>query len=390
MPEIFPDDTTLLAQSEDATTGVPYIATGASPYFVEFRRMLHRLLRASERANDLRVYHAGGRLIGVRSGRCFVGQQARSVAALEPLELDADDTTHIYLDTDGVVQLSTAGLPADRATFIPLAQAVTDANTVVSLVDLRGEAILQAQTAALAGITATAEQISLALDGASTAVTAENLNTLTAGSESNADALHRHTDTVQDVDGEAVVALTNLSADPEAAVALGFLLPNLLPDAVRLVVDPAAGALAQRHLGVTRSLVGSATLQHGVDGAIPVGVTTQLVGVVPIAGEVVAVVLSCGANTESDVSADGISAGVRVNGNALTTTDPALTSADGAGFASTDQAAGTAAAIDAGGVATVARGDIVTVQWTYNPTGTVTQPPRDAAVLVVIRAAQPE
>ncbi|XAL97947.1 hypothetical protein OT109_10080 [Phycisphaeraceae bacterium D3-23] len=390
MPETFPDDTTLLAQSEDAATGVPYIATGASPYFLEFRRMLHRLLRAGERANDLRVYHAGGRMVGVRGGRCFVGEQARVVAAQEPIELDAMDTTHLFIDAAGTVQVGTAGLPADRATFIPLAVATTDANTVVSLTDLRGEAMLQAQTAALAGISATSEEINRALDGAGSTVTASNLDVLTAGSQSSANAQHRHTDTSQTVDGESAVQITNLSSDPAATVSLDFSLPNLLPDATHLVVDTSSGTLRQRHMNVTRSLVGSATVQHVVDGVLSVGVTTELAGVVPITGTVSSVVLSCRVNTESSVLADGVSARVMVNGSALTTSDPELTSADGAGFASTDQGSGTAGVIDAGGVADVSRGDVVTVQWTYSPTGTITQAPTDVAVLVVIRAALPE
>lgn len=390
MPETYPDDATLLVQDEDAATGVPYIPTGVSPYFLQYRRMLHRLLRASERANDLRVYPAGGRMVGVRGGRCFVGAQPRSVAAVEPIELDADATTHLYIDTAGEVQTSTAGLPADRATFIPLAEATTDADHVTSLTDLRGEAMLQAQTAALAGITASAEEINRALDGAGTTVTAAHLDTLTAGAASTADTLHRHLDTAQTVDGEAAVRLTNLSAHADATVALDFSLPNVLADATHLNVDRATGFLQQRHLGVTRSLVCSSSVQWVLTGTPGLGPTPHLVGAVPIAGTVTDVVLSCGDNTVSTDPADGVSARVLVNGNALTTTNPALTDADGPGFVSTDQGAGTPAVITAGGAQDVARGDLLTVELTTTANGTVTQAPTGLALLVVIRSARPE
>jgi len=390
MPETYPDDATLLVQDEDAATGVPYIPTGVSPYFLQYRRMLHRLLRASERANDLRVYPAGGRMVGVRGGRCFVGAQSRSIAAVEPIELDADTTTHLYIDDLGAVQANTNGLPADRATYIPLAEATTDADRVTSLTDLRGEAMLQAQTAALAGITASAEEINRALDGAGATVSATHLDTLTAGATSTADTLHRHLNTAQTVDGEAAVRLTNLSAHADATVALDFSLPNILADATHLNVDRTTGSLQQRHLGVTRALVGSTSVQWVLTGTPAVGLSTQLVGAVPIAGTVSAVVLSCGDNTVSTDAADGVSARVLVNGNTLTTTDPALTAADGPGFVSTDQGAGTAAGITAGGAQDVARGALLSVELTTAANGTVTQPPTGLAVLVVIRSARPE
>lgn len=390
MPETDPADAFLLAQSEDATTGVPYIETGASPYFLQFRRMLHRLLRASERTNDLRVYPAGGRMIGVRGGRCFVGQQPRVVAPVEPIELGASATTHLYIDDAGTLQTSTVGLPTDRATYIPLAEATTDADTVTQLVDLRGEAILQAQTAALAGITATAEEINRALDGAGSTVTAAHLDSLTAGAQSSAETLHRHLDTVQQVDGEAAVRLTNLSGHADANIALDFSLPGVLADATHLRIDRATGFLEQRHLGVTRSLVGATHVQMLKPGTLKVAVSENFAGLVPATGTVSTAILSCGTNTESSDSTDGVSARVFVNGSRVTTTDPSLTAADGPGFVSTDQGAGTPAVIDSGAVSQVQRGDVLTVEVDYSPAGTVTQKPADVAVLIVIRAERPE
>ncbi len=70
MSERYPDDATLLAMEQDAATGVQYIPTGQSPYYLHFRKLVHRLLLACGRANDLRVYQDGDLSVGVRPGRC--------------------------------------------------------------------------------------------------------------------------------------------------------------------------------------------------------------------------------------------------------------------------------------------------------------------------------
>ena len=64
MSEVYPSDNELLNLLTDNETGVEYIATGQSPYYLQFRRMLYRLLQATRRANDLRVYNEGGLDIG--------------------------------------------------------------------------------------------------------------------------------------------------------------------------------------------------------------------------------------------------------------------------------------------------------------------------------------
>src|SRR5690554_4821562 len=112
--ERYPSDAALLALTEDETTGVPYIPTGATPYHLLYRRMLHRLLRATERANDLRVYQSGDLSVGVRAGRCFVADDAVTFAGAEHIALDANGTTWLWLDEQGAVQTSNEGLPSDR------------------------------------------------------------------------------------------------------------------------------------------------------------------------------------------------------------------------------------------------------------------------------------
>jgi len=389
MPETYPDDTTLLELAEDTATGVPYIPTGQSPYIMAYRQMLYRLLRATERANDLRVYPIGGRMVGVRAGRCFVGDEPRDVAEPSAIELAADATTHLYVNTSGTITTSTSGLPADRSSFIPLAQVLTDADSVTQLTDLRGEAMLQAQTAALAGITASSDEINQALDGIASEVTAAALSALTAGAESNADSLHQHLFTVQDIDGPATVTLANYSSDAAANIGLNLSMPNLLAGDSRLDVDLSNGFIRQTYLGDTYHLLGGSDLQWSHAGAFSSTVTGQLVGGVPISGEIVAVVLSCRLNTQSSDSGDGLALDAYVNGAALTAVSGSLTASDGSGFRSTDQGDGSSASLVTSGVEDVSRGDVITIDLTYVNNGAVSQQPTDVCVMFVIKADRP-
>ncbi len=389
MPETYPANNDLLALSQDDVTGVEYIPTGKSPYVTAYRRMLYRLLRATERANDLRVYSMGGRMVGVRAGRCFVGDAPREITSPSPIELTADATTHLYVDETGVITTSTTGLPADRATFIPLAEATADSDSLTQLTDLRGEAFLQAQTAALVGITATADEINQALDGIEPSVTAVNLSLLTGGTLSTADTQHRHLSTGQDVDGPATVAFTNLSSDSSATIGLELAMPLVMPDVTRLEVDQSNGFFTQSHLGTSYHLLGSTALHWTHNGAFNATQSGQVVGCVPVNGEVVAVILSTRLNTQSSDSTDGLSLHAYVNGSVLTSTPGTLTANAGSGFRSTDQGDGSAAALVTDGTEDVSRGDLITIDVAYTANGTVSQEPTDLGVLVVVKADRP-
>ena len=58
MNELYPSDAQLNALSglNDAEQEVLFIATGESPYYTSFYKMLYRMLDVSRRAGDLRVY----------------------------------------------------------------------------------------------------------------------------------------------------------------------------------------------------------------------------------------------------------------------------------------------------------------------------------------------
>jgi hypothetical protein len=48
MAEVYPSDSELLNLQSDSETGVEYIPTGTAPYYLHFRKLLHRLLLATD------------------------------------------------------------------------------------------------------------------------------------------------------------------------------------------------------------------------------------------------------------------------------------------------------------------------------------------------------
>jgi hypothetical protein len=75
MSEIYPSNAELNALLEDAETGVEYIPSGTTPYYVHFRKLLYRLLLATKRSNDFRVYKEGGLSFGIKPGKFFNGNE---------------------------------------------------------------------------------------------------------------------------------------------------------------------------------------------------------------------------------------------------------------------------------------------------------------------------
>ena len=389
MTERYPDDASLLAINQDPATGVEYIRTGQSPYYLAFRKLLYRLLRATERANDLRVYQDGDLTVGVRPGRASIQNAPIAFAGTTGMSLATDATHHVWLDNAGNVQTGTSGFPADRTTFVPLAEVTVGTGAIQTITDRRGEAFLATPALHALNIDADASQINQALDGISANVTASALSTLTAGGLSTADALHRHLGVYQTVAGEAAFELINDHGDAAANVAAKFSLPQSFPTDTFLLVNKANGFLQQRYDGVAYNLSGAVYPQFTYDGALGASINGRLLGAVPVAGKVTDVVLSAGGNIVSSDDADGIAATVKVNGVSVVATSPQLTDADGAGFVSTARNDGTAAAIKSDGTEQVARGDVLTVDITRTANGSVSAEPTDIAVLVVIAVDQP-
>ncbi len=388
MTERYPDDAALLALGADAETGVEYIPTGLSPYYLEFRKLIHRLLLSAHRANDLRVFQEDDLTVGVRGGRCVIGDTAITFEGSTGLTVENNATTSIWLDDAGTVQTSTAGLPDDRTTFIPLAEVIAEAGAITTLVDRRGEAFLRAVDLVSLGVNASAGEINQAMMGIHATVNSAALNTLTGGGV--ADTEHRHESISTDEDAETSFRLTNVNTGASANVALAFDLPMLLPYSTVLAPDVSTGWLQQRFGSQTYALLGATSLQYAHEGDLNATQTDKLMGTVPIDGTISDVILTIGSNIESDTASDGLSATVRVNGAVVTSTPPAITNATGTGFRSTAQGDGTAAVVVSDGTEQVSKGDVLTVDLTRNVTGTVSNEASNIVVQVVVRGSQPE
>ncbi|MEM6333749.1 MAG: hypothetical protein AAF823_10470 [Planctomycetota bacterium] len=386
MTERYPQDAALLALDADPHTGVEYIPTGTTPYVLPFRRLVQRTLLAAARSNDLRVYAEADLFVGVRPGRCLIDNTPVDYPGAAAVAIEPSQTTDLYLDAAGTLQLSTAGLPAQRSQFIPLARITTDASAITALVDLRGEAFLASTPASIDGLNATPDEINQALDGIGPTVSAITLNLLTNGSYLQ--DLHYHERFAWNSDTTETLTLLNIAA-ASPGIALRFHLPNARALPTDLALDPDTGFLTQTHDATTYPLVGVTPLTAALEGPITASSTDRLLGPAPVAGTITAVVLSLATNLQSSNSADGIAATVYRNGDPVCSTDPSLNASSEAGFVST-QSTGTPAVVQTNGNQTVQRGDVLTFDLTRTANGSVTTQANHAALAVIIRPDAPE
>jgi hypothetical protein len=137
---MYPSDNELLNIVSDTETGVEFIPTGTAPYYLHFRKLLYRLLLASKRANDLRVFDEGGLDVGVKSGKFWVGTELVSYPGSSGNTL-ADDKTNIYvyLDSQGNLVTNEYSGFGDMASspHIRLAVVTTSGGDITSIVDAR-------------------------------------------------------------------------------------------------------------------------------------------------------------------------------------------------------------------------------------------------------------
>jgi hypothetical protein len=139
MAEVYPSDNSLLNIINESETGVEYIETGKAPYYLEFRKMLYRLLLASRRANDLRVFDESGLNIGVKAGKFWDGVVLRSYTGSSGNIL-ADNKSHIYIYLNASGTLVTdeyTGWPNAAESHIRLADITTSSGDIVTVVDAR-------------------------------------------------------------------------------------------------------------------------------------------------------------------------------------------------------------------------------------------------------------
>lgn len=140
MAEVYPSDNELLNIQSDSETGVEYIPTGTAPYYVEFRKLLYRLLLATRRANDLRVYDEGGLDIGVKWGKFWLGTELVGYEGSSGNTLADDKSSiYIYLDSSGnLVTSEYSGFPSMvTVPHVRLAVVSTSGGDIVSITDCR-------------------------------------------------------------------------------------------------------------------------------------------------------------------------------------------------------------------------------------------------------------
>jgi hypothetical protein len=140
MVEVYPSDNELLNIQSDSETGVEYIATGQSPYYLQFRKLLYRLLLAAGRANDLRVYDEGGLDIGVKAGKFWLGTELVEYSGSSGNTLaDDKDDIYVYLDGDGNLVTNEYSDFPDMATtpHVRLAVVSTSDGDIASITDCR-------------------------------------------------------------------------------------------------------------------------------------------------------------------------------------------------------------------------------------------------------------
>jgi len=140
MAEVYPSDNELLNIQSDSETAVEYIPTGTAPYYLQFRKLLYRLLLAARRANDLRVYDEGGLDVGVKEGKFWVGTELKSYNGSSGNTLADDKTSiYIYLDSSGSLVTNEYNSFPDMTTtpHIRLAVVSTSGGDIESITDSR-------------------------------------------------------------------------------------------------------------------------------------------------------------------------------------------------------------------------------------------------------------
>ncbi|MFW6133077.1 MAG: hypothetical protein ACOC8F_04215 [Planctomycetota bacterium] len=259
MTEHYPADADLNALSGtiDDEQEVLFIATGESPYYTSFYKMLYRLLDVARRAGDLRVYKDGALSCGVRAGRFMAGDVAVDFPGATGQALSDNALNAVYLTVDAgapALTVSTDGFPDPSTTpHLPLATIATadGAYAHADITDYRGRALLSACD----GLTPDQANAAAAFFAA-TDLTGGEAETLSDGSV--ADALHVH-----DAAGLAAEAVT---ADKLAAAVAGDGLSGGAGSALSVNVDGStieigAGALRVKDGGIAAPKLAAAATE---------------------------------------------------------------------------------------------------------------------------------
>ncbi len=142
MAEVYPSDSELLNLISELETGVEYIPTGTAPYYLHFRKLLYRLLLATRRANDLRLYDEGGLTFGVKPGKFWDGNTLVEYAGSTGNVLaDNKSNIYVYIDNAGVLHFTDYVMFPDMGAgkHVRLAVITTSGGDITSLVDYRDQ-----------------------------------------------------------------------------------------------------------------------------------------------------------------------------------------------------------------------------------------------------------
>ena len=139
MAENYPLDATLLALTTDTDTGIEYVAQATSNYFLNWQKMMSRAILAFTRANDLRVYDAGGLNIGVRAGKFWDGTTLRTYAGTSSTACAASKAAiYVYINSAGTLVVNEyTAWPDASSLHMRLAVVVTDGSDITSITDAR-------------------------------------------------------------------------------------------------------------------------------------------------------------------------------------------------------------------------------------------------------------
>ena len=163
MSEVYPSDNSLLNLTIESDTGVEYIETGKAPYYLEFRKLLYRLLLATKRAGDLRVFDEGTLDIGIKAGKFWDGATLREYAGSTGNTLVDDKAKiYIYINSSGTLMINEySSFPAVTTNHIRLAEVTTSGGDITDITDCRGQHIFNSFAPAIADSVITESMLGL-------------------------------------------------------------------------------------------------------------------------------------------------------------------------------------------------------------------------------------
>ena len=145
--EAWPADAAVeaLDGTTDPRTGLPYVAKGTGPtsvptYEVQYNRRQARQNSALGGVRELQVVDEGGLSVGAYPGAYRLGGLDRSFDGATGRTVFDNDVSFVYLDSAGVLQIVTdaTGWPADKSTFVPLAEVTAAGGDITAITDVRG------------------------------------------------------------------------------------------------------------------------------------------------------------------------------------------------------------------------------------------------------------